>query len=248
MKRGERFPEDQAEVVFDDVFVEYLETLPEPDRIAVLAEVVRLCANPAGTHPLSNRGGGDRLAGWNTVDVLNKQHRVIFGSRVTDGVGVIEVLCAGPRKDGSVYSTAAALAATGRLSDDELTQIWEALALLDVIEEDVELDGWDYRPPPAPDRMVRAAVAANLLDEEAARSMSRDEIQAALEHGWDAGSASQAAALAAAMNRARAGVDAGDFTRILQARRVDRCGALMPRAGELCIRRTGHPGPHRAKP
>lgn len=248
MRRGESLPDDQAEVVFNDVFVDYLETLTEEEQMDVLTEVVRLCANPAGTHALSNRGGADQLGGWNTVDVLHKQHRVIFGSRVVDGVGVIEVLCAGPRKDDGVYSTAAALAVTGRLTDDEVTQIWQALSLLDVVEESVGLDGWDYRPPPAPDGMVRAAVASGLLDEDTARTLSKDEIQAAMEHGWTGGQADPAAALAAAMNRARGGIDVGDVTRILEERLSDRCGALMPRAGELCIRKAGHPGPHRSSP
>jgi hypothetical protein len=248
VRRSSRFPKDQAEIVFNDIFVEYLEALTESERVDVLTEVVRLCANPAGTHPLSNRGRTDQLTGWNTVDVLRREHRVIFGSRVHDGVGVIEVLCAGPRKDDGVYSAAAALVAPGRLTDDEVTQIWQALALLDVVGESVELDGWDYRPPPAPDGMARAAVASGLLDEDTAATLSRDEIQAAMEHGWRKGKPDPGAALAAAMNRARAGVDVGDVTRTLVARRAQRCDALMPRAGVKCIRRSGHPGPHRSSP
>lgn len=248
MKRGERFPDDQAEIVFNDVFVEYLETLPVSARVEVLVEVVRLCGNPVGTHPLSNRAGEGALAGWNTVDVLQRQHRVIFGSRIEGGAGLIEVLCAGPRRDDGVYSTAAALARTGRLTDDEITQIWEALALMDIVEERVGLDGWDFRPPPAPEGMVRAAVASGVLEEETARLLSRSEIQAAIEHGWTADAPDPVAALAAALARARAGVDTGDVTRILDDRRVDRCEAHMPRAGALCIRRAGHPGPHRARP
>lgn len=248
MRREESFPDDQAEIEFNDVFVDYLETLTEAEQIDVLAEVVRLCTNPVGSHPLSNRGGADQLGGWNTVDVLQKQHRVIFGSRIDGGVGLIEVLCAGPRKDDGVYSTAAALAATGRLTEDEVTQIWEALALMDVVEESVGLDGWDYRPPPAPDGMVRAAVASGLLEESTARALSKDEIQAAMEYGWSGGKADPAAALAAAMDRARTAVDVGNVTRVLEERAADRCGALMPRAAERCIRKAGHPGPHRASP
>lgn len=135
-----------------------------------------LCANPVGTHPLSNRDGSDRLAGWNTLDVLERTYRVIFTSRIIDGTGVLEVLCAGPRRGNAIYDMANALRRTGRLTDDELTQIWQALALLDVLAEDVHLDGWDYRPQPAPAGMVKAAVAAGLLEEHIAAVLSSDEI------------------------------------------------------------------------
>ena len=250
MRRGERFTADQAEIAFNDVFVEYLEECLTPEeQISVLKEVVRLCDSPWGTHPLSNRGGDDQLAGWNTVDVLQKQQRVIFASREVDGVGFIEVLCAGPRKDGGAYDIAATLARTGRLTPDEVTQIWEALALLDVVEEDVGLDGWDYRPPPAPEGMIRTAVASGVLDDETARILSQDELHAAMLNAWgDDGTPDPGAALRAAMARARNGVDAGDVTRILQDRRTDRCDAVMPRAGARCIRQAEHPGAHRATP
>lgn len=248
MRRGEAFPDDQAEMVFNDVFLEYLERLAPDQREDVLVEVIALCRKPAGAHPLSNRGGADRLAGWNTVDVLEREHRVVFASRIVDGVGLVEVLCAGPRRGGAIYDLAASLVATGRLTDDEVTQIWAALYLMDVVAEDVGLDGWDYRPPPAPEGMIRASVAAGLLDEDTARALSRDEIAAALEEGWVGGEPNPGVALAAALRRARAGVDAGDVTRVLRGRRDDRCGAVLPRAGVPCIRRRDHPGPHRAKP
>lgn len=245
MRRGDRFPDDQAEVVFNDAFLEYLERLPAHEREDVLVEVVRLCGHPSGTHPLSNRGGADRLAGWNTVDVLRKEHRVVFGSRLERGVGVIEVLCAGPRRGAAVYDLASALTATGRLTEDEVTEIWLALSLMDIVAEAVDLDGWDYRPPPAPAGMIRAAVAAGLLDEATAEVLSLDEITAAMEGGWSAEGPNPAAAVAAALRRARSGVD-GDVTRILAGRKAERCGVLLPRAGRACIRRRGHPGPHRA--
>ena len=70
MKRGDRFPGDQAEIVFSEPFVEYLDGLSVRDREAVVAEVVALCHNPAGSHTLSNRCSSGRLACWNTVDVL----------------------------------------------------------------------------------------------------------------------------------------------------------------------------------
>ena len=248
MRRGEKFPDDQAEIVFNDVFLEYLEQLPAGQREDALVEVVRLCENPAGTHPLSNRSGRDRLSGWNTVDILGGEHRVVFASRVVDGVGLVEVLCAGPRKADAVYDLAAALVRTGVLTDEEVTQIWQALSLMDVIAEDVNLDGWDYRPPPAPEGLVQSAIATGLLDEATARALSKDELLAAMEEGWSRGEPDPDAAIAAAMRRARAGVDAVDVTRILAGRRADRCRAVLPRAGAPCIRRAGHPGPHRATP
>ncbi|HUX70331.1 MAG TPA: hypothetical protein VMV41_07465 [Cellulomonadaceae bacterium] len=248
MRRGEQFPDEQAEIVFNDVFLEYLEDLLPEQREDVLVEVVRLCRNPAGNHPLSNRGGADRLAGWNTVDVLDKEHRVVFGSHIVDGVGLVEVLCAGPRRGNAVYDLAVALSRTGRLSKDEVTEIWQALVLMDVVAETVDLDGWDYRPPPAPDGMVKAAVTSGLLDEPTARVLSIDELTAAMAQGWDEGRPDPAAALAAALHRARAGVDVGDATRILHGRRLDRCAVILPRAGTACVRRAGHGGPHRATP
>lgn len=81
MRTGEKFPEDQAYIEFNDAFVESLERLTLTQRESVIAEVVALCRNPAGTHPLSNRGG-QKLAGWNTLDVLQKEYLVVFASRV----------------------------------------------------------------------------------------------------------------------------------------------------------------------
>lgn len=248
MRAGERFPDDQAQIVFSDPFVEYLGSLTVPDRAAVLVDVVALRDNPVGTHPLSNRHGGDRLAGWNTLDVLGKQHRVVFSSRIVDGVGVIEVLCAGPRRADAAYDLANALIRTGLLTDDEVTEIWQALTLLDTLAEAAGLDGWDYRPPSAPDGLVRTAVNSGLLDESVARLLSLDEITAAMAEGWTASGPDPALALRAALLRARAGADPGDLTRIMAGRKADRCGAVLPRTGQACIRRAGHPGAHRSRP
>ena len=248
MRPGETFPGNQAEIVLNDVFVEYLEGLTDAERESVLADAVSLCRNPVGTHSLSNRGRKDRLAGWNTLDVLNKEHRVVFSSRMVDGVGAIEVLCAGPRKADAAYDLANSLIQTGRLSSDEVTEIWQALTLLDVLAEEVGLDGWDYLPPAAPDGMVRVAVASGLIDEDTARVLNKDEIEAAMENGWGADGPDPVAALRAAMQRARAGVDPGDLTRLMRRRADNRCGAVMPRTGRACIRKAGHSGPHRATP
>jgi len=248
VRGGERFPDDQAEIVFNDVFVEYLETLTHTQREDVLVDIVSLCTNPAGTHPLSNRGHGDRLAGWNTVEVLRRSHRVIFGSRVENGVGVIEVLCGGPRRGEAVYDMARQLTATGRLTPDEVTEIWQAITLLDIVAERVGLDGWDYRPPAAPPGMVTAAVALGLLPVEIAGALSKDELEAAIEAGLAGPEPDSNAALAAALRRARSGTDTVDVTRVLAGRTADRCDVVLPRAGTRCIRRYGHPGPHRSRP
>jgi hypothetical protein len=247
MRTGRPLPDGQAEVVFNDVFVEYLETLTVAQRESVLVDIAALCTHPVGTHPLSNRNESDRLAGWNTVEVLGREHRVVFGTRIENGVGVIEVLCGGPRRGGAVYDMANLLIATGRLTDDEVAQIWEAIELLDVVAEEVGLDGWDYRPPGAPPGMIKAVVAAGLLPLHLASAMSQDELEAAMEAGWTNDGPDPSLALAAAMRRARAGMDGVDMTRILVGRLDDRCDAILPRAGVRCIRKAGHPGPHRSK-
>lgn len=97
------------------------------------------------------------------------------------------MLCLGPRSDNEVYDMAVGLRDAGLLDPDEITQLWDALAVLDVVEEDVGLDGWDYRPPPAPDGMVRAVVAAGLLDQETAELLAQPELEAAMENGWGPG-------------------------------------------------------------
>ena len=248
MRSGQRLPHDQAEIVFNDVFIEYLEGLTPTERESVLADVVSLCHNPVGTHPLSNKSGTDNLAGWNTVAVLKKEHRVVFTSRVVDGVGLIEVLCAGRRQANAAYTLANALIRTGRLTDDEATQIWQALTLLDIVAEQVGLDGWDYRPPAAPEGMIKAAVAANLLDESIARLLAKDELTAAMEGGWSEHGPDPVAALQAAMRRARGSVELADLTRLMVARAENRCDVLLPRAKTRCIRKAEHPGPHRSTP
>lgn len=43
MKRGSRFPDHQAQIVFADILVEQLEPSTKDERIDVLTEIVRLC-------------------------------------------------------------------------------------------------------------------------------------------------------------------------------------------------------------
>lgn len=243
MLRGGRLPGDQAEVVFSDAFTAQLDELTETERTDVLAEVVRLCADPSGKHPLRTP-----LVGWNTLDVLGGHRRVVYKASVVEGVGLLDVLCLGPRTDNEVYDMAAGLRDAQLLTPEEATDLWDALALFEVLEEDVGLDGWDYRPPPAPEGMVRTAVAAGLLDEATASALSKPELEAALEGGWGPEGADPELALLVALERSRRRrhpipVATRD---ILAARRTDRCGAFMPRAEAKCVRRAGHPGPHRA--
>ena len=237
-----RFPGDQAEVVFSDVFVEQLDELTEAEQIDVLAEVHRLCKRPEGKHRL-----GGVLAGWNTLDVLAKRLRVVYRASWHTGVGLIEVLCLGPRRESEVYDIAVALVRSGLLDVDEITQLWEALALLDLVPEQIGLDRWDFRPAPAPEGMVRAAVAAGILPAEVAALLSLDELQAAMAGGWsDSGAPDPDGALRAAMARARSRVDYPGPDAVL-GRANPRCGAVMPRAGARCIRALDHPGAHRSR-
>lgn len=247
MRGNERLPGDQAEIVFSEPFLLYLDGLPPDDRESVIAEVVTLCDNPIGKHPLSNRSDTDRLAGLNTVEVLGRKHRIVFAARVEHGVGLIEVICAGPRTGNAVYDVANALVRSGQLTEEEATQLWDALALLDVVAEGVGIDGWDYRPRPAEAHLVRALVQLGLLPEDLAATVSRAEAEAAMRDGYDeTGQPDTFAALAAVMRAARTRSDYGDAMDILRRRSEERCGAEMPRARARCIRRVGHPGPHRA--
>lgn len=243
MRRAERFPNNQAEVVCSDIFVEQLEKLSGDERLDVLSGVIALCENPVGKHPLRAP-----LAGWNTLAVLNGLRRVIYKGSLVRGVGLIEVLCLGPRRNEEVYDMADALAATGRLTDEEVTQLWVALALLEIVVEHVGLDGWDYRPEPASAGIRKTAIRSGLLDADTAAVLSKDEVLSAMQHGWGAKGADPVKALRAALERARGSVDQAAMSRIIAGRQQQRCGAAMPRAGVRCIRRKSHPGPHRAKP
>ncbi len=243
MRRAERLPNNQAEVVFSDIFVEQLEALSEDERLDVLSAVVALCENPGGKHPLRAP-----LAGWNTLAVLMSERRVVYKGSLVRGVGLIEVLCLGPRRNNEVYGMADAVIATGRLTDEEAIQLWIALALLDVVVERVGLDGWDYRPEPANVGLRRTAVRSGLLDTDTAAVLSKDEVLAAMQHGWGTQGADPVKALAAALERARGSVDPRAVSSIIAGRQHHRCGAAMPRAGVRCIRGKSHPGPHRAKP
>jgi len=245
VRRGDRFPHDQAELVLSDVAVEQLADFTDTEQLDIVAELVRLCEDPAGKHPLQAP-----LAGWNTVEILRGHKRCVYKASVIGGVGVIDVLCIGPRTDSEVYDMATALRDAGILTEGELTDLWDALAILDIVAEQVGLDGWDYRPEPADEGIQRAAVASGLLTEEQAALLSKDELLAAMQSGWGPDGPDPLAALVAALERARSRaepVSADDAEAILEQREGDRCGVLLPRAQSTCIRREAHPGPHRAR-
>jgi hypothetical protein len=244
VRRDGRLPNNQAEVVFSDLLVEQLEQLSEAEQLNVLGEIVSLCGAPGGKHPLRTP-----LQGWNTLDVLGGHRRVVYRASSPSGVGLIEAICLGPRRNAEVYDMATALVASERLTPEEVTQFWVALSLLDVAAESVGLDGWDYKPAPAPIGLQRSAVSAGLLTSEIAALLSTDEIQAAMTEGWNAeGKPDSTAALSAALLRSRDRVPLPNapIETVVKSRRLDRCGATMPRAQIRCIRRAGHPGPHRS--
>lgn len=242
MRSGESFPTDQAEVAFSDIFVEQLEDdLDKAQTEEMLSDVVRLCENPAGSHPLHAP-----LSGWNTLEVLGRSRRVVYHARLVNGDPVIDVLCLGPRSNSEVYDVAKGLRDAGLLSEEAFTQIWEAIKLLDVAAAEVGLDEWDFLPAPAPEGMRKAAVAAGVLTEDVTRLLSKDELEAALEQGWDSdGNVDPVKALNAAIARNRLS-NRPELATILASRKEPRCDEFMPRAKQRCMRREGHPGPHRA--
>lgn len=226
--------------MFSDTIVEQLEQLAEDERIEVLAEIVRLCEDPGGRHAFSAP-----LSGWNTLDVFGAEHRVVYKATSPGGVSLLEVLCIGPRRGSEVYDMALGITETGLLSDEEVSQLWDGLGVLDVVTEDVGLEGWDYRPEPAPEGMRLAAISSGLLDRQTADLLAKDELEAAMVLGWGAHGPDPEKALHAALERARGSADFS-ARKILEVRRENRCGAVMPRAKATCVRRVGHPGPHRS--
>lgn len=247
MRRGERFPGDQAEVVLSDAVIEWIvEHVTDAQREEFLDSVVGLLAQPWGKHPLSNRTSTDHLAGLNTVATLTGDYRIVFRSSVSsEGTGLIEVLAIGERTGNRVYDAVNALVSTGKLEDIEIQQIWDMLRLFEDTAERYGLETWDYVPAKAAEGLVTSAVSMGVLTRDEAALMSQDEIVAAMSEAWDpaTGQLDPARALRAALARV-AGSNAPE--RILASRVEPRCNALMPRAQKPCIRRKGHPGAHRS--
>lgn len=243
MQPGERFPDDQAELTFTTESIDWLiANVNVSEREAVFDTIAGLFASPEGKHRLSNRAKTN-LVGFNTVEACQRAYRIIFRAKVHESVGSIEIITIGLRRDDDVYAEAHDLIQSGKLSETEQTQIWDALNLLDETKERLGLEGWDYFEVPAPAGLVKAAVAAGILDEDTAKLLTQSELTAAMAAAWESGELDTQAALAAAMERVAASATPD---RVFTTRRAPRCGAPMPLAKEICIRAKGHAGAHRA--
>lgn len=249
MRKGEHLPDDQAEVVLSlDVLEWIAENTTDEQRGEVLDDIVALFAQPWGKHPLSNKDGHDRLAGLNTASTLRGHARVVFRSGISaEGTGLIEIVAIGPRSDNRVHDAVNALVGCGRLDAAVVEQIWDLLAVFEDTAERFGLELWDYQPTPAPEGLVKTAVATGIMPQEIAQRLSKDELTAALENAWDpqTGELDPDRALRTALHRV---AGSADPERLLAVRAEPRCNAPMPRAKKPCVRRRGHPGAHRATP
>lgn len=244
MQPGERFPENQAEVTFTAESIDWLSAhVNLSERETVFDTIAGLFASPSGKHRLSNHGSTN-LVGFNTVEACQRAYRIIFRAKTHDGVGAIEIITIGLRRDDDVYAEAHDLIHSGKLTEAEQTQIWDALKLLQETKERLGLEEWDYFEEPAPVGMVKAAVAAGILDEDIARRLTQSELTAAMAAAWESGELDTHAALAAAMERV---ATSATPDRVLTSRRSPRCGVWMPMANALCIRAKEHAGAHRAR-
>lgn len=243
MQPGERFPNDQAEVAFTEESVNWLiERVSSAERESVFDSIVGLFTAPDGKHRLSNQGKTN-LVGLNTVEAARRTYRVIYRARTVSGVGLIEIVTIGLRRDGEVYSDAHDLVASGKLSESEQTQIWDALRFLDETKERFGLEEWDYMEEAAPEGMIKAVAGAGILDEHIARLLSKEELVAAMEAAYRTGQLDTDAALQAAMNRV---ASSAKPDRVFTSRKAPRCGVQMPISGKVCIRAEGHAGAHRS--
>ncbi|MGM7668555.1 hypothetical protein [Microbacterium sp. A93] len=230
-----------------DAVIEWIDSNVSIDeQLQVLEDIVAICRVPWGKHTLSNRGG-QKLAGFNTAESVDRTYRIVFRSSITNsGTELVEVVAVGHRHDNLVYDVANALVASGVLTDAEVQQIWEMLELLDGAMATVTgLGQWDYIPGPAPAGLQQATVASGLLDERVAKLLTTDEITAAMSAGWDpdTGEHRPEWALEAALHRLTSSADPDRF---LALRGEPRCGAPMKIAKAPCIRPRGHAGAHRA--
>lgn len=243
MQPGECFPDDQAELTFTAESIDWLiANVNTSEREAVFDTITGLFTSPEGKHRLSNQARTN-LVGFNTIEACQRTYRIIFRAKVHESVGTIEIVTIGLRRDDDVYAEAHDLIHSGKLSETEQTQIWDALKLLEETKERLGLEEWDYFEEPAPVGMVKAAVAAGILDEDIAKRLTQGELTAAMAAAWESGDLDTQAALAAAMERV---ATSATPDRVFTARRAPRCGALMPIAKGICIRAKGHAGAHRA--
>ncbi len=243
MQPGENFPDDQAEVTFTEESIDWLAgNVNSAEREMVFDTIVGLFANPSGKHRLSNQNKTN-LVGFNTVEAAQRTYRIIYRARTQNGVGLIGIITIGFRRDNDVYGEAHDLVASGKLTEAEQTQIWDVLRFLEETKERLGLEEWDYKEEAAPVGLVKAAVAAGIMDEEFASLLSQSELTAALAAAFETGQLDRAAALSAAMTRV---ASSANPDRVFQSRQTPRCGVIMPVAGKPCIRAEGHAGAHRA--
>lgn len=240
MRRGEQFPDGRAEIELIDDLVERLSEMPQHLIDDILIGILALCENPAGKHPLS----GD-LAGLNTVEADERRLRTVYRATPPSAgheTALIEIVTVGPRRDGEVYTIAAALVDSGVLDEEQATQIWDALELLDTAAEQAGLDGWDYKPPPAAPWLIDGAVNAG-FDRTEVEHLSHDELSAAMADLYETGNPDDA--VTKAMGRVNT-VLTRQTAPGLSGRADARCGKYMRRARASCIRRKDHPGPCRS--
>lgn len=244
MRPGERFPGNQAEVSFTEQSIDWLiEHVTAAEREAVVDTICALITSPDGKHRLSNQARTN-LVGFNTVEACQRTYRIIYRARVRDGVGLIEIVTIGLRRDNDVYAMADDLIRSGKLTESEQTQIWDALRFLGETKERFGLEEWDYFEDDAPIGLVKTAVAAGVLDEDFARRLSKSELNAAMAAAFSTGVLDTAAAIQAAMERI---ATSATPDRVFTSRKADRCGSWMPVAQTACIRASGHPGAHRSR-
>lgn len=247
MRDGEKFENDQAEMVLSDGVIDWIaENIEDSELDGFFQDLSDLFVRPWGKHPLSNRNKTDNLAGLNTATTLGGEHRIVFRSYIDEcGTGVIRIIAIGPRKDNRVYDAINALVASGKLTEEEVRSIWEALSQHSHVTEKYGLEQWDYLPPLASPNMVKVAVTSGVLSEDVARLLSTDELNAAFENGWDleTGKPDPRRAQDAALSKA---ATSASPERILTSRSAPRCAVFMPIAKAKCIRRRGHPGAHRS--
>lgn len=238
----DELPHNQAEVVFTEHSIDWLiEHVTASQREHVFDTIVDLFRAPQGKHALSHQNKTN-LVGFNTVEAAQREFRIVYRVSIINNTGLIEIITIGQRRDGEVYAEAHDLIHSGKLTEAEQTQIWDALILVNETKSRIGLEGWDYSEEPAPEGLIKAAVAAGVITEDTAKLLSKNELVAAMAAAWATGTLDPAAGLAAAFDRVATSTTPD---RILASRKEARCGAMMPKLGVPCIRQQGHAGAHR---
>ncbi|MGO2328496.1 MAG: hypothetical protein ACTH6T_13890 [Glutamicibacter arilaitensis] len=74
---------------------------------------------------------------------------------VRKGVGLIDVITFGHRRDDEMYVHVHDLIQSGKLSEAEQAQIWDALTLIDDAKARFGLENWGYMEESAPEGLTR---------------------------------------------------------------------------------------------